>query len=98
MDKTEPKRACNNCSLSPEALVDYGKLNDGRVQLCVVCFCPGCCPVLRKHGLAMECLPEISDELQLSLAHFVINQLETPESIAFAQGPGVEAEQQGRRE
>ena len=33
MDKTEPKRACNNCSLSPEALVDYGKLNDGRVQL-----------------------------------------------------------------
>lgn len=90
MDKTEPKRDCNDCSLSPEALVDYGKLSNGHGQLCVVCFCPGCCPVLRKHGLVMECSPEISDELQLSLAHFVIDQLETTEGIAFARGQGGE--------
>ena len=90
--KTEPKIACNSCRLSPEAMVDYGKLSEDRIPLCWVCFCPGCCPVLRKHGLAMECLPQISDELQLSLANFVISQLETPEGIAFAKGPGVETE------
>ena len=49
---------------------------------------------MRKHGLAMKCLPEISDKLKLTLANFVISQLETPEGIAFAKGPGVETEQQ----
>ena len=92
MNKTEPKRTCSNCTLSPNALIDYGKLSEDRVQLCWACFCPGCCPVLTKHGLRIECLPEISDELQISLANFVISQLETPEGIAFAQGPGVETE------
>ena len=92
MNKTKPKRTCSNCSLSPKALIDYGKLSEGRAQLCWACFCPACCPVLRKHGLAMKCLPEISDELKLTLANFVISQLETPERIAFAQGLGVQAE------
>ena len=91
-DKTEPKSACNGCSESPETMVDYRKLSEGRVQLCWECFCPGCCPVLTKHGLNIECLPEISDELQISLANFVISQLETPEGIEFAQGPGIQAE------
>ena len=48
MDKTEPKRACNNCDLSPEALVDYGKLND-RMLLNITLLatggrCPACKP------------------------------------------------------
>ena len=47
IDRTEPKRACNNFDLSPEALVDYGKLNDMMLLDIIVLATGGRCPACK---------------------------------------------------